>query len=67
MPYSGSGVRYLPRRRLARSSRLSFVDVERGSFVSEELELTPGELSGLDLDLEADDEAEVSDDDGGAF
>ena len=43
----------------------SFVDVERGSFISEELEMIAGKLNGFRFDLEIDDEAEVSDNDGG--
>jgi len=42
----------------------SFIDVERGSFVSEELELTSEELSNIGVNLEVDDDADFSDDDG---
>ena len=42
----------------------SFVDVERGSFVSEELEMTPAELSAYAVDMDVDGEADFSDDEG---
>ena len=44
----------------------SFVDVERGAFVSEELEMTPEELSVYGVDMDADGDAEFSDDEGEA-
>ena len=34
------------------------------SFVSEELEMTPGELETVDIDLEVDGDDDFSDDDG---
>ena len=45
----------------------SFVDVERGAFVSEELEMTPEELSVYGVDMDADGDAEFSDDEGEAI
>ena len=42
----------------------SFVDVERGSFVSEELEMTPAELAVYGADLDGDGDADFSDDEG---
>ena len=42
----------------------SFVDVEWGSFVSEELEMTPEELRVYGVDLDVDDADDFSDDDG---
>ena len=42
----------------------SFVDVERGSFVAEELEMTPAELSTYAVDMDVDGEADFSDDEG---
>ena len=41
-----------------------FVDVERGAFVSEELELTSSELSVYGVDMEVDMDDTFSDDDG---
>ena len=38
--------------------------MERGSFVSEELEMTPAELSAYAVDMDVDGEADFSDDEG---